>query len=396
MLHRQVSAVLPGLRRGYQAIAITGPRQSGKTTLARMAAPDLPYVNFESPVERSSFVDDPRGFFRRHPSGAILDEVQHVPDLWSHLQVEIDAAAAMGRWVLTGSQQLELGRGISQSLAGRVALVDLLPLSYAELRLGGCAPRTLAEAVLRGGYPALYDDRRQVEPARWLDDYLATFVGRDVQHLLDVRNRHAFDRFVRLCAARTGQILNTAELGRDCGVDQKTAASWLSVLEACYLIRRLAPHHRNFGKRLIKSSKLHMIDTGVACRLLHISDPEQLAGHPQWGALAESWCVGEAIKARLHRGLPANAWYWRSSDGIEVDLLLELGQTLHPVEVKATSTPQPADAAALAKFAALAQRDPATIAAPGLLIAGGEPRGAAGRHRFVPWTEIAEAIPEGR
>lgn len=396
MLLRHAAALVPTLRQGYQAVAVTGPRQSGKTTLAKAAAPDLPYVNFESPLERADFLQDPQGFFRRFPMGAILDEVQQVPELWSHLQVQIDAAGAMGRWLLTGSQQLELGRGISQSLAGRVAWLELLPLSHAELQQVDYAPRTLAEAVLLGGYPALYDTQRKLEPARWLEDYLATFISRDVADILEVQNRGAFDRFIRLCAARTGQILNTAELGRDVGIDNKTAAKWLSVLEACYLIRRLQPHHRNFGKRLVKHPKLHFIDTGLACRLLHISDVEQLVHHPLWGALVESWCVGEAIKARLNQGLPANAWYWRSSDGVEVDLLFEIGLDLHPREIKAGVTPQRDDLAAITKFTVLAARDPSTRVGPGMVIYGGDELRPVGQNSLVPWTAISSTVPGER
>lgn len=393
MITRFISARVPALRSGNQAIAITGPRQSGKTTLAKQVGHDLPYINFESPLARAEFTADPLGFFARFSNGAILDEVQNIPDLLSYLQVQIDASPAMGRWILTGSQQLELGRGISQSLAGRVAQVELHPLSYAEMKAATVAPVTLAEAVLRGGYPALYDAQRSVDPTQWLEDYLSTFVNRDIRQIIEVKNRTAFDRFVRLCAARTGQLLNASELGRDCGVDNKTATAWLSVLEACYLIRLLHPFARNFGKRLVKSPKLHFIDTGIACRLLHITDVDQLVRHHQWGALVETWCVSEAIKARLNKGLRANAWYWRSSDGLEIDLVFEAGTSLYPMEIKAAVTAQSDSANGIAKFRRLSADEPTLTVEPGAVVYGGDEHRPTGIDRFVPWFAVHQAVP---
>lgn len=395
MIRRRLIDVVPRLRKGYPAIAVTGPRQSGKTTLAKLACPDLPYVNFESPLERAEFARDPIGVLARFPRGAIFDEVQNVPDLLSYLQVRIDADQAMGQWILTGSQQLELGRSISQSLAGRVALLELLPLSYAETAEASVAPSTLAEAILTGGYPALYDPARTLETARWFEDYLATLINRDILQIIDVKNRSAFDRFVRLCAARTGQILNTSDLAGNCGVDHKTIASWLSVLEACYIIRLLRPHHRNFGKRLVKSPKLYFLDTGLVCRLLHIANVDQLEYHPHWGALVETWCVGEAIKARLHRGLRPEAWFWRSSDGIEIDLLFDVGGALHPFEIRAAMTIRPEDFKPMQKLRELSKKDPTTVIAPGTLIFGGGEARSFQEERCVPWNTLEVAIPEG-
>ncbi|TVR47750.1 MAG: ATP-binding protein [Planctomycetota bacterium] len=385
--------LVPQLRKGYPAIAITGPRQSGKTTLARAACPDLPYVNFESPLERADFEADPLGFLNRFPEGGIFDEVQHVPDLLSYLQVRIDAERSVGRYILTGSQQLELGRGVSQSLAGRVALLELLPMSHAELQAAGQAPRSLADAVFRGSYPVLYDHTREVTPTRWLEDYLNTVINRDVRQIIEVRNRRGFDRFVRLCAARTGQIFNASSLAEECDVSHMTIQSWVSVLEACYLVRLLKPYYRNFGKRLVKSPKLYFIDSGLACRLLHIADINQLTLHPLWGALAETWCIGEAIKARLNRGVPPAAWYWRSSDGIEVDLLFELGSGLVPMEIKSAATPQQRFLKALKKFRTLSEREPLVNVGPGVVVYGGEEARSSGADRFIPWHAIANEVP---
>ena len=393
MITRTLQHLVPQLRKGYPAIAITGPRQSGKTTLARAACPELPYVNFESPLERVDFEADPIGFLARFPNGGIFDEVQHVPNLLSYLQVRIDAEQSMGRYILTGSQQLELGRGISQSLAGRVALLELLPLSHAELLDAHSAPRSLAAAVFRGSYPVLYDNKREVEPTRWLEDYLNTFINRDVRHIVEVKNRSGFDRFVRLCAARTGQTFNASSLASECEVNHMTIKSWMSVMEACYLVRLLKPYHRNFGKRLVKAPKLYFVDTGLACRLLHISDVNQLTTHPLWGSLVETWCIGEAIKSRLNRGLPASAWYWRSSDGIEVDLLFEMGSGLLPMEIKSAATPQRKFLQAIEKFRALSEREPDTKVGPGTVIYGGEDARPAGSDTFIPWHAIDGAVP---
>jgi predicted AAA+ superfamily ATPase len=394
MLPRRLSEVLDALRRDYPAIAITGPRQSGKTTLVREVAKELPYINFENPTERAEFLDDPKGFFRRVPEGAVLDEVQHLPELLSYLQVEIDANRRMGRWIMTGSQPLDVRRGVSQSLAGRVALLTLLPMSFAEVKEGGRAPKTLAEAVLTGGYPVLHDPDRSVKPTRWLEDYIATFINQDVRQIINVRNRNAFDRFVRLCAARTGQILNAAELSRDCGIDNKTTAAWLGVLEDSYLIHVVRPYARSFGKRMVKSPKLYWIDTGLACQLLGITDINHLTTHPLWGALVETWSISEVVKGRLHRGLPPRIWYWRSSDGIEVDLLFDGGQRVIPWEIKASATPKLDDLAPSAKVAALAAREGSVRVESGILIHGGDEDRPLGPGRAVPWTDIDRHVPE--
>lgn len=392
MLPRQLRKCVPALRKGYPAIAITGPRQSGKTTFAREEFADLPYVNFESPLEREAFARDPLGFLARFPDGAVLDEVQNVPDLLSYLQVRIDEERRMGRWALTGSQQLEFGRGVTQSLAGRVALLQLLPLSYAETTASPRAATTLAGAVLRGGYPPLFDPDRELDPLRWLEDYLATHIDRDIRQVVEVRNRGAFDLFLRHCAARSGQLLNTAELARDCTVDHGTVSRWLDVMETCFVVRRLQPHHRNFGKRLVKRSKLYFLDSALACRLLHIADENQLRLHPLWGALAETWFFTEVLKARLGRGLPAQLWFWRSNDGLEVDLLFEMGDRLVPLEIKAGATPSSENTAGLRKLRHVSERDPAVRVAAGFVLYGGTEDRPSGEDRFVPWDRIDGAV----
>jgi predicted AAA+ superfamily ATPase len=392
IIDRALISVVRELRQGYPALFVTGPRQSGKTTFARFAFDDLPYVNLESPLERVSFQNDPLGFLEQFPDGAILDEIQNVPEAISYLQVRIDADGRQGRWVLTGSQQPALNREVSQSLAGRVALLELLPFSFAELEHAATRPRTLADAVLRGGYPPLYDADRKLEPVRWLEDYIATFVNRDVRSVLAVRDRNAFDRFLRLCAANSGQVFEAAQVARDIGVDSKTVGHWVSVLEACFLVRLLRPHHRNFGKRLTKRPKLYFLDSGLACRLLQIADVNQLRGHPLWGALAETWCVGEVFKARLNSGLPLDCWFWRSSDGYEVDLVIEVGRRLVPIEIKAGATPYAGHGATIRKLRELADGTRGVEIPPGIIIYGGDEPRPCGADRFVPWRAIDRTI----
>ena len=348
-----IALLLPRLAAGYPVLVITGPRQAGKTTLARQAFPDRPYVSLEDPLERAAFAADPRAWLARFPHGAVIDEAQRAPELPSWLQGIVDADRQMGRWVLTGSQQYMVLDQVTQSLAGRAALLELMPFSHAELAAVGRAHNDAAHAIWTGGYPPLYD--RAVEPARWLGDYLATYLERDVRALTAVRDLVRFSAFLRLCATRVGQSLNVAAMAGELGIDAKTARGWLSVLVAGYIVHLLPPHHANLGKRVVKHPKLYLLDTGLACRLLGIATPQDLAGHPSWGPLIENWIVAEVIKARRHRGLRTDTLYWwRSHDGLEVDLVLERGRSLITAEIKATTSPRPDDAQAQRRFAELA------------------------------------------
>jgi predicted AAA+ superfamily ATPase len=336
MIPRQAGTTLERLARGFPVLAITGPRQSGKTTLARAAFPDKPYVSLENPDEREFAQQDPKRFLARFPEGAILDEVQRCPALLSWLQGIVDAQPVMGRFVLTGSAQFDLVAGMSQSLAGRVGRVELLPLSLREMRAGECVPPTLDRLLLTGGYPALY--QRELEAADWFANYVATYLERDVRQLVAVRDLSQFQRFVRMCAARSGQLLNLASLGADCGISAVTAREWLSVLEASYLVTRLPPYFRNFGKRLVKTPKLYFLDVGLMAWLLGVRDEASLATHAARGALFETWAVAETVKWRFNSGQPADVFFWRDSTGHEIDLLFETPAGLQPVEIKAGST----------------------------------------------------------
>ncbi len=336
MIPRTAAALLNEIRTGYPVITLTGPRQSGKTTLARTAFGDKPYVSLETPDEREFAELDPRGFLARFPDGVIIDEVQHVPALLSWLQTDVDASGQMGRFVLTGSQNFSLMANLSQSLAGRSALVQLLPLSITELRQAGKLPDELDALLLRGGYPALY--ARAVQPARWYADYTQTYLERDVRQITQVQDLGSFQRFLRLAAGRTGQLLNLASLAQDADIAQSTARAWLSVLEASYVVHLLRPHHRNWGKRIVKMPKLYFLDTGLAASLLGIQTSAQLAPHPLRGALFETLIVGEFLKARWHAGWPSNLYFWRDNIGLEIDLLREEPDGLYPVEIKSGAT----------------------------------------------------------
>lgn len=327
------------MAKGFPVVALTGPRQSGKTTLARQTFPDKPYFSFEDLEIRQRVMADPRQFFALLPKGAVLDEVQRCPEIFSCLQGVVDERARMGEFVITGSQQFGLLGRITQSLAGRVGLVQLLPLSLGELTAAGLNPQTLEQTMWLGGYPALFDRRRQLDrPAQWLSAYAATYVERDVRQVLEVSNLSLFQRFVLMCAARTGQLLNLSALAADCGLSQTTARSWLTVLEASYVVYLLQPYHQNFGKRLVKMPKLYFLDTGLLCHLLRVDSPQTLAIHALRGPIFESWVVSETLKYRWNQGLPADIYFWRDNHGTEVDLLFEHSGKLHAVEIKSGAT----------------------------------------------------------
>lgn len=336
MFARAAAKTLRRLAQGFPILALTGPRQAGKTTLARASFAEKPYVSLENPDEREFAERDPRRFLERFPEGALLDEVQRCPALLSWLQELVDSRRRMGDFVLTGSAQFELVSGITQSLAGRVARIELLPLSTGELANAGCLPAKLESSLLWGGYPALYD--RVVAPGDWFPNYVATYLERDVRQLIAVRDLTQFQRFVRMCAARSGQMLNLAALGADCGVSAVTAREWLSVLEASYLVARLPPYHRNFGKRLVKTPKLYFLDVGLMAWLLGIRDETSIETHSARGALFETWVVSEMLKQRFNAGQPGDLFFWRDSVGHEVDIVYETAAGLQSVEIKSGAT----------------------------------------------------------
>ena len=351
MLNRSAFSTALRLAQGFPVLAITGPRQSGKTTLARTLFSNKPYVSLEDPEERSFADADPHGFLARFPQGAILDEVQRCPDLFSYLQGVVDTRRRMGEFILTGSQQFGLMSNISQSLAGRVGLLQLLPFSLAELKAGDLLPATLDETMLQGCYPPLYD--RAVAPGDWFSNYVSTYLERDVRQLLAVRDLSLFQRFLKMCAARSGQLLNLSALAADCGISHVTAREWLTVLEASYVVYLLRPHHQNFGKRLVKMPKLYFLDTGLMAYLLGIRDAESLATHASRGALFETLVVSEWVKRQFNTGQVAELYFWRDNVGHEVDLLIPQGNQFMPVEIKSGATFNKDWTAALRKLSAL-------------------------------------------
>lgn len=336
MIPRSAATTLQRLAQGFPIIALTGPRQSGKTTLAKAVFADKAYVSLENPEEREFAESDPRGFLGRFTHGAILDEVQRCPALLSWLQGMVDKSGRMGDFILTGSAQFELIAGVTQSLAGRIGRIELLPLSLDELAAANHRPATLEKLLLRGSYPALYD--RPLLPGDWFPNYVATYLERDVRQLIAVRDLTQFQRFVRMCAARSGQMLNLAALGADCGISAVTAREWLSVLEASYLVTRLQPYHRNFGKRLVKTPKLYFLDVGLMAWLLGIRDEASIQTHSARGALFETWVISELIKQRYNSGQPADLYFWRDNVGHEIDVIYETPQGLQAIEIKSGST----------------------------------------------------------
>ncbi|MGH8321216.1 MAG: ATP-binding protein [Gammaproteobacteria bacterium] len=336
MIPRGAAPTVKKLAKGFPVVAINGPRQSGKTTLARALFANHAYVSLEDPDEREFAAEDPRGFLGRFGHGVVLDEVQRAPHLFAYLQRVVDDDSRPGQWVLTGSQQFGLQAGITQSLAGRVGLVTLLPFDLAELRIARRIPAKLDSLLLQGGYPAVHD--RNLDPATWYSSYVQTYLERDVRQLINVRDLTQFQRFLRLCAGRTAQLVNLSALGDDAGVSHNTVREWLSVLEASYVIHRLHPFHRNFNKRLVKTPKLHFVDAGLAAWLLGITDAAQLALNPLRGALFESWVVGEYLKAGYNAGRGGGLSFWRDRSGLEVDLLREVAEHTTAVEIKSGAT----------------------------------------------------------
>ena len=335
MFPRTITETLLKLRKQYPVITLTGPRQSGKTTICRSVFKDLPYINFERPDLRDRYEQDPLSYFADFPTGAILDEFQRIPSAASYVQSIVDEPDFRGTFVLTGSTNLVVRDTVDQSLAGRSAILELLPLSQSELRRGGTDPDT-DSLLYSGGYPRIYD--RSIEPTRLLSDYVATYVERDLRSLAMVRDLTRFQTFLGLCAGRTGSILNLEQLGNEAGVSQPTAREWISLLEASYIVFRLPPYHANISKRLVKRPKLYFYDVGIASYLLGINDAAQLRNHPLRGALFETLIVSEIIKAHVHRGKRAPVSFYRDAKGNEVDLILSWGTIDVPIEIKSTRT----------------------------------------------------------
>ncbi len=317
-------------------VALMGPRQSGKTTLIKSLFPHKPYVSLEELDIRDYARNDPHGFLNDYPQGAVIDEIQRVPELCAYIQTRVDEVQKQGFFILTGSQQLLLMESLSQSLAGRVQTLSLLPFSLEELSSAGKAPKTIDAMIFKGFYPRLFD--KKIAPLDWYPDYLRTYVERDVRLIKNIEDLATFQKFLKLCAARTGQLLSLTSLAEECGIRHNTARSWIGILEASFIIYLLRPHHRNFNKRIVKTPKLYFYDTGIVCSLLEIENEKQLHSHPLRGSLFETAILGELIKCRLNRGLPLNFYFWRDKTGHEIDCVIDRAGHLIPIEIKSAET----------------------------------------------------------
>ncbi|MFA5842161.1 MAG: ATP-binding protein [Candidatus Gracilibacteria bacterium] len=335
MISRHIAPFIRKAASQFPVLSVTGPRQSGKTTLVKKLFPHLEYVLLEEPEEREMALTDPKGFLNRFKKGAILDEVQRVPELFSSLMGVVDENQNKF-FVLTGSQHFLLMNKISQSLAGRVGVIHLMPFGMDELKKAKRLPSSLEETLFTGFYPRIYD--KKLDPQLWLKSYYQTYLERDVRTLTNVGDLNTFQRFVRLCAARSGQLLNLVSLATDAGISQPTAKHWLSMLETSFLVTLLKPHYRNFNKRLIKSPKLYFLDTGLLCYLLGIRDPEMLKIHSSRGAIFETLIVSEFYKYFIHQGMEPPLFFWRDHSGHEVDLLIDFNNETIPVEIKSGET----------------------------------------------------------
>ncbi|MCP5505862.1 MAG: ATP-binding protein [Chlamydiales bacterium] len=332
---RFIEKELRELAKGYPVVTVIGPRQSGKTTLTTHVFKDKPYVNLEQIDVQEMANDDPRGFLEKYPHGAILDEIQRTPKLLSYIQVVVDQKDQKGMFILTGSHQMALHEAISQSLAGRTALLTLLPLSLAELEASG-VHQDLDTSIFYGGYPRIYKDK--LDPTRAYRSYFQTYVERDLRQLIHIRDLSQFQRFIKVCVGRIGQILNLEGIAGDVGISSNTVKEWLSILEASFIIFRLQPYFENFGKRAIKAPKLYFSDVGLATYLLGIENLEQLSRDPLRGNLVENLVVLELMKGRQNQGLDPQLYFYRDAHQNEVDVIYQKGRQLVPIEVKAGRT----------------------------------------------------------
>jgi hypothetical protein len=352
MLKRTLAKKLKNAAKQYPVVTLTGPRQSGKTTLVKKTFPNYDYISLEEPDQRAFAIEDPRGFLSQFPNKAILDEIQRAPDLFSYIQTIVDTKDIAGQFVLTGSQNFLLLQKVSQSLAGRCAVLHLLPFSLSELKerkplavdsIGRKLPAKnrnlddkLAPVLFKGFYPRIHD--KHLDPNDWLGNYFQTYIERDVRDIVNVGDLETFSRFVRLCAGRNGQLLNLSSLANDCGITHTTSKRWISILEASFIVFLLRPHFKNFSKRLIKSPKLYFLDTGLLSYLLRIRSAEDIRIHAQYGSIFESFIISEFLKGYLNTGEEPAIYFWRDSAGNEIDIIVDNGNELIPVEIKAGQT----------------------------------------------------------
>jgi predicted AAA+ superfamily ATPase len=369
----------------FPVVTITGPRQSGKSTLCKKLFPEYGYVNLEAPDIRRFAVQDPRGFLHQFKEGAILDEIQRCPELPSYLQVMVDEDRIKGKWILTGSQNLTLLESISQSLAGRTAVLHLLPLSYNEVQRFEQYDIGINKVMLIGGYPAILDQK--VSPADWHSSYVATYIERDIRNISKITDLAVFQRFVELCAGRTGQLLNLSSLAVDAGVSQPTAKAWINVLETSFIIFRLPPFFGNLRKRIVKMPKLFFYDSGLVCWLLGIRSAEQLISHPLRGAIFETWAISEILKHRANKGVQTGTFFYRDSHGQEIDLVIDNGVQFTLIEAKAGQTISEDTLKSSLKYGNVVGKTKPTKT---IVVYGGEMLNTVDDILFLPWDKISE------
>lgn len=375
---------LESLATSFPAVGLMGPRQSGKTTLVKHLFSDKPYVSLEDPDNRRFAIDDPRGFLSAHKNGAVFDEIQRAPHLFSYLQGIIDAKNIPGMFILTGSQNFLLMEKITQSLAGRIALLHLLPFSMQELNEVDRGFPEYEQFMFMGMYPRLYD--QDIMPVDLYPNYVNTYVERDIRLLKNVHDLSAFHRFLKMCAFRTGQLLNLSSLADDCGISHNTAKSWLSLLETSFVVFLLRPHHRNFNKRLVKMPKIYFYDTGLACYLTDIREEKQLINHSLKGGLFESFILSELLKFRYNRGRRPDLYFWRDKAGHEIDCIIEKGTTLFPVEIKAGKTVTPDYFKNIKYWNKISGNNPEDSC----VVYGGDTRQLLHGTTVLPWSDVCE------
>lgn len=384
MIEREIANKLKNLVATFPVVTIEGPRQSGKTTLAKMVFPEYAYANLEDSATRRLAERDPQSFFEKFPCPAIIDEIQRVPDLLSAIQSEVDRRGGNGLFVLTGSHQPRLREGVSQSLAGRTALLTLLPLSIRELESAGIVLER-DEYMFKGFLPAVYD--RNQDPNDAYEAYYRTYVEKDVRQLINVSHQSEFELFLRLLAGRVGQIVNLEAMSGEVGVSATTLKEWLSVLEASFVVFRLQPYYKNFGKRFVKSPKIYFTDVGLAVHLLGITEPSQVFRDPLMGGLFENLVVVEALKARLNKGIRAGLYYIRGKSGSEIDLVLEESRHIHGIEIKSSKTPDDSFVDNMNKFV----KSVAPLESKSVVYSG-EDWPIAGGGRFVNFKDTAKLM----